>query len=153
MIKIIKILILIALTIFLSGCSGEYNSKKSLYQFKYGILNEVPHPKRQIKPIDDFKERMTIEAYEKVSLGVGILVIAFIVHFAFANPIVHTLSNFGIGGGGSWALVGLTKLFVANYILYFCWAAGIALVLALLYKFRGKSITRIGKWVTSLKST
>jgi hypothetical protein len=117
-----------------------------------GLYKEVkPKCSHKISPIDTAKEEMTAEAYNKVSLGISILVISFIVSLAFSNPITHSLSNIGIGIGGGWALIGLIKLFVATYLFYFSILAFFLIVFALVYRCRNKSVLNIGKWFKEIK--
>ena len=114
---------------------------------------QVPHVKREVRPIDDFQARMTIEAYSKVSIGVSICVIAFAVSLLWTSRVTNTVCSVAMAGGGVWALIGFIKLFVATHIVLLCWVAFIGVAFAIIYRLRKRSINRSFRWLKSLIKT
>ena len=135
------------LATLLTACLGKYDPKRPLYQIKNLLPREVPHPPRAVSPIDLTKERMAIDAYYKISRGVGIVVICLALGLFFANPVTNFLGNYGVAGGGIWALLGVVKLFVASYLTWIMWAVGLSVLVYLLYRLRERSISRCVVWV------
>lgn len=159
MCKFIKIIAFILTMLFVMGAEPEYyvNKVKGMpisSTKRLGGVWERAYPKcsHKIKPIDTFKEKMTIEAYNKVSIGTGIFVVALIISIAFANPLTHTITNIVMGIGGTWALLGFIKLFVATYVIYFSIGAIILILITIVFRLKGRSVLNIGKWFKEFKS-
>jgi len=140
---------IVAMICTLNSCSGTYNPEKPCYQFTACIPKVVPHA-RKIPPIDLAKEKLTIDAYNKISVGTGIAVAALLAGMFFSNPLVNKLSSCFLFGGGSWALIGLNKIFVAEYLPWLIWIAAIAVCGCIIYRVRNRSITKSWSWLCSL---
>jgi hypothetical protein len=151
MVKVRKVLIAFAMMTLvvssLNSCNGTYNPNKSTYQLRYGFPVKVPYVKRKIRPIDDFKERMTIEAYNKVSIGISIVILSIAAGLFFSNPITNRVSSLTLVGGAVWALIGFLKLFVATNVVLLMWVAATVVVFGLIYRLRKRSITKAGGWI------
>jgi len=133
-------LLLIPVLTFVISCQGTYNPAKKLYQFENGVPKEVPHVKRVINPIEDTKDRLVSSGYSRLTKGISVALLAFIVSLAFSNKITGVISGFGMACGGYLALDGLLMIWAATYLPYLIWFAVVLIVIAIAYKMRKKSI-------------
>lgn len=147
------IIAVVAVVLSITGCAGSYDRSKALYQMKYMIPFNVPHPQIDRSPVEEAKAVLAAEAYEKVSVGVGLAVGSLILGLLFSNVVIQTLSHLGMVAGGTWTMIGLTKLFVAQYLIWLMWAAVVLACIAIVYRFRKRSITRSAQWLKSLRKT
>jgi len=116
----------------------------------FGGVYKKSNIKRKIKPYDDFKERMTIEAYNKVSVGISICIVSIALGLFFSNRVMNTVSSVGVAGGAVWTLIGFLKLFVATHIVLLCWLAAILVIFTLIFRYRKRSIVNSVKWIKGL---
>ena len=115
-----------------------------------GLYKKKTHKcHREVKPLDLSKERMTVKGTEQLQYGVSIVIIALVVSMCFKNTLTNSLGNLAIGIGGTLSLLGLTKIFIAAYLTYFIWAAGISVLIGIIYRLRKRSICNSIKWIRS----
>ena len=116
-----------------------------------GLYKECkPKCTHKIKPIDNAKDMLVVSGYQRLQRGLTIALLAFICGLAFSNPIVHALSNIGLGGGGFLVLDGLLKIFVAQYLTILCWVLFIVILFIIIVRWRGHSITNSLKWIRGI---
>jgi len=145
--RIIKVIVYLMILFLFTSCSSpgpEKHYKKVAAIGGLGYFRETP--KKALPPIDLTKEKMTVEAYNKISLGISIFVVAFVISICFKNSITHKIADIGMAGGGVWCMIGMVKLFVATYLFWFCVAAFLVVVFALVYRLKGRSILNAKKW-------
>ena len=100
---------------------------------------------KPIQPVDLSKENLVNEGITRVSLGVTIALVSFVVSIMFANPLTARLSNYGLIGGGTWALDGFLKIFIAQYLVWFIWIIAILVLFGILWWAKDKSVVKFIK--------
>jgi hypothetical protein len=133
--------------LLLASCSGTYNPNKASYQRNGILFTKVNPPKRHINPIDLSKEKLVMAGYDRLNAGIGFVCASFFAALLFSNPLTNRLMNVGLGVGGYLCISGLIKIFIAQYLIYFVFGAGLLLLFAIVFKFRRSSIVKSKEWI------